>query len=128
MNSYDSAAPIENLVGVYDANGSLAGELAYWFGARFGVRHCALCDITHGTFRAKPEWQRQVDRLPVEFNAVHLDEREPAVAQVSAGHEPCVVAVRTDGTAEVVINSGQLDGCAGDPARLAGLLLGLSNL
>lgn len=122
MNASEPAATIEKLVGVYDANGSLAGELAYWFGARFGVRHCSLCDITHGTFRAKPEWQQQADQLPVEFAAVHLDERAPAVAEASIGHEPCVVALRTDGSTDVVINSGQLDGCSGDPGSLTGLL------
>lgn len=125
MNSSESVAPIEKLVGVYDANGTLSGELAYWFGARFGVRHCSLCDITHGTFRAKPEWQRQADQLPVEFTAVHLDEREPAVAKASAGREPCVVALRTDGSAEVAVDAAQLEACSGDPGSLTELLCAL---
>ena len=42
---------IVRLIGVYDANGTLSGELAYWIGARLGRRHCSLCDITHGSVR-----------------------------------------------------------------------------
>ncbi len=126
MDDADRASPITSLVGVYDANGSLGGELAYWFGARFGVRHCALCDITHGTFRAKPGWRRQVEQLPVEFIAVHLDEREPAVAAASSGREPCIVAVRQDGTAEVVIEAAELEACDGDPAALADRLAAIA--
>lgn len=110
------------MVGVYDAEGSLSGEISYWVGARLGLRHCALCDITHGLVRPKEEWRRHLESLDVDFTAVHLDEREPVVETASLGKEPCVVAVREDGSAEVVINREQLDSCEGKPARLAELL------
>jgi hypothetical protein len=119
-------SPVSNLVGVYDADGSLRGEISYWVGARFGRRHCALCDITHGTFREKRGWQEVCDSLPIPFTAVHLDERDPAVERASRGHEPCVVAVRADGSAEVAVDSEQLERCDGDPARLGELLENLS--
>lgn len=118
-------APIESLVGVYDADGTLRGEISYWIGARFDRRHCALCDITHGTFRAKPEWQAVCLGLNVPFKAVHLDEREALIADTSNGHEPCVVAVRADGSAEVVVTREELEHCGGDPDRLGALLNGL---
>jgi hypothetical protein len=38
-------------IGVYNADASVWGEVSYWFGARIGVRHCSLCDVTHGMFR-----------------------------------------------------------------------------
>ena len=72
MEGHDQSAQIVGLTGVYDADGSLAGELSYWIGARLGRRHCALCDITHGLVREKPEWKDVLDRLPVEFDAVHI--------------------------------------------------------
>ena len=117
-----SSPRIVKLTGVYDANGSLAGELAYWMGARLGKRHCALCEITHGLVRTKPEWREARDGLPVEFTAVHLDERDPAVAEASRGKEPCVVAVRDDGSADVVIGKAELEDCDGDPMAFAALL------
>jgi len=122
MTPPDSLARIVKFTGVYDANGSVAGELAYWFGARIGVRHCSLCDITHGLVRPRKDWLEQLERLPIEFIAVHLDERDPKVAAASNGREPCVVATREDGTTELVIGREELEACQGNPVRLAELL------
>lgn len=126
MASTDSNRSIAKLTGVYDANGSLSGELAYWFGARLGRRHCALCDVTHGLVRAKPEWLRLADELPVEFSAVHLDERDPIVEAASRGLVPCVVATFDDGTSEVLIEREQIEACEGDPQRFYQLLVDAS--
>jgi hypothetical protein len=114
---------ITRLTGVYDADGTLSGELTYWIGARFGRRHCALCDITHGLVRPKAEWTRLADELPVEFTAVHLDERDPVVERASRGRVPCVVAEFDDGSAEVLIGSEELEACGGEPERFFDLLL-----
>jgi hypothetical protein len=114
---------IVGFTGVYDADGTLAGELGYWIGAHVtGSRHCALCEITHGTFREKARWREVVAGLPVPFDAVHLDERAPAVEAVTEGQAPCVVAHRTDGSVEVVLDAAALDGLDGDPDRLAAAL------
>ena len=51
------------LIGVYDADATLLGEVSYWIGARFGVRHCSLCDITHSLFREKSQWRECQSRL-----------------------------------------------------------------
>ena len=40
-------------IGVYNADASIWGEVSYWFGARLGIRHCSLCDVTHGKFRKR---------------------------------------------------------------------------
>ena len=93
-----------------------------------GKRHCALCEITHGLVRTKPDWIEARESLPVEFTAVHLDERDPAVAEASRGQEPCVVAVRDDGSTEVVIGRSELEDCEGDPLAFAALLRTVSGL
>ncbi|GDX28913.1 hypothetical protein LBMAG13_13430 [Actinomycetes bacterium] len=31
---------MSQLIGVYDADATLWGEISYWVGARLGVRHC----------------------------------------------------------------------------------------
>jgi len=58
--SAPDAAPtqrIVRLVGVYDADSTLRGEISYWVGVRLGRRHCSPCDITHGSVRQRPEWK-----------------------------------------------------------------------
>ena len=113
-------SPIVAFTGVYDADGTLAGELRYWVGAHVtGTAHCALCEITHGTFREKARWRELAAGLPVPFEAVHLDERSPEVLAASDGYEPCVIALRADGSAEVVLDAGELEAMDGDPEALA---------
>lgn len=115
----ESAGRIVELTGVYHANGSFTGELTYWVGARLGRAHCALCDITHGIFRAKAEFARCRDGLPVPFSVVHLDERSPGLVAATEGRTPCVVATieRADGVATpvVLLDPDVLEQCDGDP-------------
>ena len=110
------------LVGVYHANGTLTGEVAYWVGARLGRRHCALCDITHGTFRAKPEFAACRADLAVPFTTVHLDERSPEVAAVTETCTPSVVAEIVDGSGvtshRVLLDPEALERCGGEPRAL----------
>ncbi len=104
---------VDRLVGVYHAEGSLRGELSYWIGARLGRAHCALCDITHGTFRMKGQWRECRARLPVEFETVHLDERPADLVPLTDGHTPCVVA-SVDGAWVMVLEPDDLEACDGD--------------
>src|SRR6478735_10675397 len=70
---------IVRLIGVYDADGTVRGELAYWVGARLGRAHCALCDITHGLIRERADWKACRASLPVPFDTFHRDDQPEAV-------------------------------------------------
>ena len=88
---------IIRLVGVYDADHTLRGELAYFVGARLGRRHCALCDVTHGLVRERGTWKACKAGLPVPFVTFHRDDRPAAVRAASAGVAPVVMAETTAG-------------------------------
>jgi hypothetical protein len=119
MEPTPTSTPVERLVGVYHADGTVLGELRYWIGARVGRAHCALCDITHGTFRAKPEWVEGRSRLGVRFDTVHLDEREPDLVRATDGRTPCVVARAGDEWVEL-LGPDELEACHGSvPALFA---------
>ncbi len=111
-------ADITGLTGVYQADGSLIGELRYVVGTMFGQAHCSLCDITHGRVRERADWRAERDRLPVPFRAVHLDERTAEELAASDGQTPCVLAHSADGIS-VLLGPQDLDACGGDPAALA---------
>lgn len=114
---------VSALLGVYDADGTLTGELRYWVGAHVtGTSHCALCEITHGLFREKARWREVSGRLPVPFEAVHLDERSPEVRGASEGRTPCVLAARTDGSVDLLLGPEDLRAMDGEPSRLASAL------
>jgi len=109
---------IERLVGVYDAEGSLRGELAYALGKLAGRAHCALCDITHGVIRPRRSFETWRDSLPVPFELVHLDERSDDIVAASTGRVPCVVA-RTASGVTLLLAPDDLEACAGDVERMA---------
>ena len=104
---------IDRLVGVYNARGSLRGELEYGWGKLTGRAHCALCDITHRTVRRRPELDRWVESMPVPVDLVHLDERTDDVVAASDGRTPCVLAYTSHGLV-VLLGPSALESCAGD--------------
>lgn len=133
MERDEPATRVTRLVGVYHADGTVMGELRYWVGARLGSAHCSLCDITHGTFRAKPAWQRERRCLGLPFDTVHLDERDPTLVAATEGATPCVVADTADGYV-TLLGPDELEACHGSSedmfdrlrARAAELALPLS--
>jgi hypothetical protein len=118
----DGSRTVVALTGVYHANGSLRGELAYALGKVARRTHCALCDVTHGTVREKPGWRAARATLPVPFEAVHLDERTPEVAAASAGWTPCVVAHTADGAVHRLLGPDALESAQGSPDALVAAL------
>lgn len=112
---------MRGLVGVYDADGTLRGELTYWVGARLGRTHCSLCDITHGTFREKGEWQTCRAGLPVPFATFHRNDQPDAVRAALGNRAPAVVAETDDGIVPL-LDGTELDACGGSPEALVGAI------
>jgi hypothetical protein len=108
---------ILRLVGVYDANGTVRGELAYWVGARLGRRHCSLCEITHGSVRPRPEWKACRAALPVRFDTFHRNDQPDAIRAASGGKAPVVIA-ETDSGHVPLLDPGDLEACQGSIDRL----------
>jgi len=109
--------PVVEYVGVYDADATIVGEVSYWLGARLGVRHCGLCDVTHGTFRPRADWARAAATLDVPFVAFHRNDAPDDVRAVAAGAYPVVLA-RTANSLRVIVDAAALDACAGSPEAL----------
>lgn len=108
----EHAATVSRLVGVYDADHTLRGEVSYWVGARLGRAHCALCDITHGAFRERKDWQACRAELTVPFDTFHRDDQPLEVRDAAEGLVPVVLAETTVGHV-VLLGPAQLEECAG---------------
>lgn len=107
-------------VGIYNADGTLLGELAYVVRKYTGRGHCELCDITHGTLRRKPEWDAACARSGLEIVLLHRDEASAEQLR-AAGPLPAVVA--DDGSGwRLVAGPAELAACNGDPESLVSLL------
>jgi len=109
---------ITRLVGVYDADGTVLGELSYVVRHALGRAHCELCDITHGRLREKEGWRTACATLPVPVETFHRDDQPAEVRSAAGGATPVVVAALDDGTWQTLLGRAELTACAGDPDRL----------
>jgi hypothetical protein len=123
--------PVGGLIGVYNADGGIVGELRYVTGKVLGRAHCALCDITHRGLTPRKEWSQACERIAVPFELVHLNERTEAVRRASEGEVPCVLA-KTGDELVIVLGPDDLEACAKDVdeferrLRSAGARLGIT--
>lgn len=110
---------ITELIGVYDADATLIGELSYWIGARLGVRHCSLCDITHSLFRVKSAWLSAASKLKSEsdisFKAYHRNDQPDDVRAVLDGAYPAVVARDQNNELRLFMNEAEIISCGKSP-------------
>lgn len=111
-------------IGVYNAESTLWGEISYWIGARFGVRHCSLCDITHGLFAQRSDWQECATALDVPFTTFHINDAPADVTRAANGNYPVVLGKNSTGI-HIVLTADDLDQCDGSPERLMGKLQSL---
>lgn len=110
-------APIDEFIGVYDADGTIVGEVSYWIGARLGRTHCSLCELTHGLFTVKREWRECSISLGVPFTTWHRDDApDEVIAAIDVF--PAVLARRGD-SLNVVIDAETLESFDGDTSRFA---------
>lgn len=100
-----------SLIGVYDADGTVVGEIRYWLGARVGVTHCSLCGVTHGLFTERAAWRDWRASLTVPFELFHRDDMPGDVAAATSSL-PVVVA-RTDAGIVTLLGPSELDRCDG---------------
>lgn len=106
---------VDRLLGVYNADGGLVGELRYIVGHLLGTTSCALCDITHSPIRRKREWDALVAELGIRVDLRHLnelDERERA----AVGDSAPVVLVDRDGMLSPLLDDAQLTALDGSVA------------
>ena len=114
----DASKAVQRLVGVYSADGTTLGELAYFVKARLGRTHCALCDVTHGLVRRRRDWAECSARLPVAFAAYHRNDHPAAIRSAASDSLPVVVAELVGGDVVVLLDAEELDRCDGSPERL----------
>ncbi len=116
----------KTLIGIYKADGGLAGELSYFIGHLIGVRHCSLCDITHSPIMKKREFKELERRIEAEFGIgfrlLHMNERTAEEERASAGREPCVLLQHEDGTLSMFLDFMELQAVDGSVKSFEKLL------
>ena len=111
MNSH-----VDALVGIYNAEGSLAGEIRYLWSKLRGQGRCALCDITHRGVRQKPAFQACLEDIAIPFELLPLDELGAELTELTTGQVPCILA-RRGRTHSILLDASALTDCDGDVGR-----------
>lgn len=114
---------LQEIFVVYDADGTVAGELVYLARKWFGKGHCAACDITHGPRREKQEWKNFKQALGVPVKNIHRDEMDIELYRATRQHVfPNVVGRLSDESHVLLMDPNELDTCKGDVERFGQLL------
>ena len=98
---------------IYNAEGSIIGELKYLLLKYFYGFKCSMCEITHNSFSEKKEWRKLVSNSSYIIKAVHLDEQPDDLYQFSIGKAPCVVGENSKGF-KLIFTSDELNSFKGD--------------
>ena len=106
---------------LFNAEGSLLGELPYVLGQCLGRESCALCDISHGwNPLGKSAWRSRAETEP-SIIWLHRDEAPESLLNAVVGELPCVVADHGH-RVEILLDSDALKACEGDFAIFTELL------
>ena len=118
---------VTEFIGVYDADSTLIGEVSYWIGARLGVTHCSLCELTHGLFTQKSEWKTCAKELSVPFHTFHRNDAPADVLAALSGEFPAVLQRTAEGLS-VILTKEALEGFGGNTTDFVQWLSGHSKL
>ena len=102
-----------SLYAIYDADGSLVGELRYLVDKFLGRANCALCDLSHGWHPAGKRAWRQQQGATTQLSWLHRDEVPHHVLTHVSESLPCI-AMATQDRVDILISKDQLAGCDGD--------------
>lgn len=109
--------PKATLIGVYNADGGLLGEVSYVLGHLIGVRSCSLCDISHSPIKMKSAFKelrrRLLEEHGIALKMIHRNERNEREALASAGREPCMLLEHEDQSISMFLDSVELKALAG---------------
>lgn len=122
--THNSDLPYQELIGVYNAEGSLFGEVKYVVGKLTGTTSCALCDISHKLAWEKESFTLFKNNYPIPFFNRHLDELEAEVLQLAKDRAPCIIGRDNNGW-QVVLTSHHLEQCGRSVNKFTQLMYSL---
>ena len=110
-----------HLIGIYDADASITGEIRYLLRKVFSNYTCALCDLTHGwNPLGKSAWRKRAETEP-NIIWLHRDEAPEGLLNAVEEKLPCVVADHGH-RVEMLLDSDALQACKGNFATFTALL------
>ena len=105
------------VVGIYNADAGLLGELRYVLAKLRGRADCELCDLTHGwNAFGKPAWRAACRDSPVRIEMIHRNQAAPDQLE-AAGALPAIL-LGEDGAWKRAAGAKLIGALRKDPAAL----------
>ena len=82
---------LQKIYCIYNAEGSLRGELEYIYNKYVNNIKCSMCDITHDTISPKKKWKEKCSTFGTKIECLHLDELPNDIKKLVKDKTPCVV-------------------------------------
>ena len=82
---------LQKIYCIYNAEGSLRGELEYIYNKYVNNIKCSMCDITNGTISPKRKWKEKCSTFEIKIECLHLDELPNDIKKLVKDKTPCVV-------------------------------------
>ena len=98
---------------IYNAEGTIFGEIRYLYNKYIKDMRCSMCDITHNSFFEKSEWGKKCREFPFKIECLHLDELPSDIKNIVKDNAPCVVAQKRS-VNEIIIKNKELTSLNGD--------------
>jgi len=114
---------VENfgIVGIYDAEDGLTGELKYLAGKLFSNKKCDLCDVTHGWNPfGKRKWKKALEKESLSISLIHRNQASDLHKKV-AGSLPAIICNKS-GKWECILNSSELKRLKNNPEEIIEIL------
>ena len=90
------------IFGIYNADGTLFGEIGYVLSKLSGKRSCSLCDVTHGWNPfGKRKWKGLCKSSSLDIQLIHRDEATESQLQ-AAGDLPSFITEVEEGWAQIM--------------------------
>jgi hypothetical protein len=114
------------LIGVYQIDGGIVGELKYFFGRLLGAKTCSLCHVSRSLIRKKPAFKALEEHLLAQHGIlvrmIHPNERNDRELKASGCREPCILLEYPDQSMSMFLDSTDLKALSGNVGSLAKLI------
>ena len=106
------------VIGIYNAEGTLRGELLYLFNKLRGQGRCTLCEITHGWQPlGKKIWRSSLAKTALKIEMLHSDELSHE-QRLATDQLPAFLVEQPEGQWRVLMSTAQIGQFIDDPAGL----------
>ena len=104
---------IKKVYCIYNANGSIIGEISYLWKKLLSDFDCSICNISHNTFTEKRIWKKEMSKSKYKIEMLHLDEQSEDLKSFTKDVTPCVVSENDSGF-EIILRDSELKKINGD--------------